>query len=242
MGLGQVLVLNRAQVDAVLTAFVVRPAEVGAGLAGVDLLPGVPADLAQEQVAVGVERHAERVADAVLEHLGLVGVGVALHEEGVVGQAVAGQRVDAQNLAGQVAQVLDAHATRVGEVERGAVTHRDVEGAVRAERQAAAGVGQAVAGDVVLDVGAVGPDAGGRLLEVLGAVDHAAAADVGQRLAGAAEQDHRAVRVDAEVAVGSGVHGVAHEVHVAVAGAVGARVAAGWVSGDAGWVHGVVSI
>ena len=229
VGLRKVAVLGRLDQDAVVAALVERPAEVGAGSAGVDLfLPG-PAGVGDEEVAVLVETHGEGIAQAELEHLRLVGIQIhARLDEGIVGQAVAGLRVDAQDLARQAFETLDGEGARIGEVEGGAVADRNVKRAVRAERDRAAGMRGGVDLDVVLHVRpGVGVDVGGRGVPVARAVDRAIAADIGKRLAGAADQDDLAVLDDGLIARAF-VGGEAHQIGKTVARAVRA-VGAGLV-------------
>ena len=126
-------------------AFETGPAEVGAGVAAVDLLPALAADVADDQLAGRVEGEAVGIAQAEGVDLGAVAVGIAVIE-GIVGIAGAGQRVDAQDLAGEAVDVLGAHVEV--RLER-AVAGGDVEGTVGAKDEAVDRVGRAVDGETV---------------------------------------------------------------------------------------------
>src|SRR5262249_4199634 len=94
------------------TAFVAGPSEVGA-LSGVYLLPGVPAHIADvDLVGDGVDREAERIAQALRVHLGAVTRRTGGIVERVVGQTAAGQRIDPHDLARQAVDVLRAERSR----------------------------------------------------------------------------------------------------------------------------------
>src|SRR5262249_27253168 len=114
-------------------ALVAGPAEVGA-LAGVDLLPGVPADVADvDLVGDGVDGEAERIPQAEGVDLGAVTRGAGRVVEGVVRQAARREGVDAQDLAREAVHVLRAQRARVDLGVVRAVAVADEQRAVVAE-------------------------------------------------------------------------------------------------------------
>ena len=86
---------------AAIAAFIERPAEIGACLSIVDLFPGKPAGLRDEKLAVVAERHHIGIAQSHLPNLRTVGIEIIPRLDiGIVGQARARHRINAQNLAG----------------------------------------------------------------------------------------------------------------------------------------------
>ena len=77
-------------------------------------------------------RDAERIAHPVLPDFGAVLVGVAA-PEGVARQSPTCQRIDAENFAGEVVDILDAGSPRVDLVVGSAVANRNIEHPARAE-------------------------------------------------------------------------------------------------------------
>ncbi len=230
---GLITVAGGGQELAAVAALEQRPAEVSARGAAVDLLPGKPAGVRDEQLAVVVEVDPERVAQAELIDLRSVGVRIAVVER-VVGQAGAGLRVDPQNLAGEEVCVLDVERALVVVVEGGAVTDRDVERAVGAEGQAAADVRARVhLPEVLARLAGVRVDVGGRvgldvLEERIGIVERTLTGDVVEGLRGAADQDllafwyrHRRAAGQVDVEGDQPVEAVAVAVGARVAGVVG---------------------
>ena len=222
---GQRVVAGCLQQHAVVAALEVGPAEVGAGTAGVDLLVGVPAGVGDDQPAIAVESDRVGVPEAELIDLGPVrGERDALRHEWIVGEALAGARVDAEDLAGQAVERLHARGAGICEVVRGAVADRHIERAVGSEGQGAARVRARVELDVVVDIAAARGAARLGLTEIRRAVDGARAADARERGAGLAENDRLAAGDDRAIAARR-VEREAHELRIAVAATVGACVA-----------------
>src|SRR5262249_59610262 len=118
-------------------ALVAGPAEVGA-LAGVDLLPRVPAHVADvDLVGDRVDREAERIPQAVRVHLGAVTRRAGGVVEGVVRQAAAGEGIDAQDLAREAVRQLRTQRARIDLGIVRAVAVADEQRAVVAEHDGA---------------------------------------------------------------------------------------------------------
>lgn len=139
---GRVDIPGRVREHLTLGAFTRGPAVVAAGNHDVDLLPAVASDVGQVEVARGaVEGELPRVAETVRPDLG-ADLGIALgrgHERVVrrhqVSATTRRERVDAQYLAAQRAQVLSAGRRGVQErVRHLAVADAHVQHAVGAER------------------------------------------------------------------------------------------------------------
>ncbi len=141
-------------------AFIAGPAEVGPRPAAVDLLPVAVAHVGHNHLAVArVNGEAEGVAHPHRKDLGAVAVGVAV-KEGIVPVSLAGDGVDAQNLAVEAVGVEGA-AVALGVDD--AVPAGDIERAVRPKAHRVEAVGRALGGDAVAHEAAGVVKAGERL-------------------------------------------------------------------------------